>query len=126
MLTSFAPKGKLLGLNFRLMINFSCRKCSETRVYPFLNVIFLVDTVSPNSYLCTEAMQAILGKDRKVEMLNVLTVDINPKKSFDFYLSPIDKHYKDVNVLGMDFMARKHLSILMDRDEARFQLRVSE
>ncbi len=59
MLTSFAPKGKLLGLDFRLMINFSCRKCSETSVYPFLNVIFLVDTGSPNSYLCTEAMQAI-------------------------------------------------------------------
>jgi hypothetical protein len=84
MLTSFAPKGKLLGLDFRLTINFSCRKCGETSVYPFLNVIFLVDTGSPNSYLCTEAMQAILGKDRKVEMLNVLTVDINQKKFIRF------------------------------------------
>jgi hypothetical protein len=126
MLTSFPLKGKLFGLNSRLMINFSCRKCSETRVYPFLNVIFLVDTGSPNSYLCTEAMQTILGKDRKDEMPNVLTADINQKNSFDFYLSPIDKHYKDVNVLGMDFLARKNLSILMDRDEARFQLRVFE
>lgn len=67
-----------------------------------------------------------MGKDRTVEMLNVLTVDINQKNSFDFYLSPIDKHYKDVNDPGMDFLARKNLSILMDRDEARFQLRVSE
>ena len=107
MFTSFPTKGKLFGLNSRLMINFSCRKCSETRVYPFLNVIFLVDTGSPNTYLCTEAMQAILGKDRKVEMPNVLTVDINQKNSFDFYLSPIDKHYKDVNVLGMDFWQGK-------------------
>ena len=124
MLTSFPLKGKLFGLNSRLMINFSCRKFGETRVYPFLNVIFLVDTGSPNSYLCTEAMKAILGKGD--EMPNVLTVDINQQNSFDFYLSPIDKHYKDVNVLGMDFLARKNLSILMDRDEARFQLRISE
>ena len=121
-LTSFPLKGKLFGLNSRLMVNFSCRKCSETRVYPFLNVIFLVVTGSPNSYLCTEAMQAIL--DMKVEVPHVLTVDINLKNSFDFYLSPPDKHYKDVNVLGMDFLARKNLSILIDRDEARFQLRV--
>jgi hypothetical protein len=57
-----------LGTNLRLMINFSCRKRSKARVYPFVNIIFLVDTGSPNSYLCTEAMQAILGKDRQVEL----------------------------------------------------------
>jgi hypothetical protein len=87
-LTSLPLKGKLFGLNSRLMINFSCRKCSETRVYPFLNVIFLVDTGSPNSYLCTEAIQAILGKDRMVEMPNALTVDINQKKFIRFLPLP--------------------------------------
>ena len=125
-LTSFPMEGALFGTNSRLMINFSCRKHSKARVYPFINVIFLVDTGSPNSYLCTEAMLAILGKDRKVELPHVLTVDINQNQFFDFYLSPPDKHYKDVNVLGMDVLAREKLSIMLYTDGPRFQLRVLE
>ena len=105
------------------MINFCSRKSSETRENPFLNVIFLVDTDSPNSYLCTEAMEGILGKNRKVELPHTLTVDINQKNSFEFYLSPVDKPYKDVNVLGMDFFAKQGFSFESQSGKASLERR---
>jgi hypothetical protein len=69
----------------------------------FSSVIFIVDTGSPDSCICTEAMQALLGKNRKIEIPYILTVDINRKKFIRLLSLSSNKHYKDVDILGMEF-----------------------
>jgi len=38
------------------------------------------------------------------------------------HLSPHDKHFADVNVLGMDFLSENFLSLSMDYKDKSFQL----
>ena len=54
--------GVIYGHNNRLMISMPCRRARSGRGYKVLNVFFLFDTGSPVSYLCKEAMQALINK----------------------------------------------------------------
>jgi hypothetical protein len=44
------------------MVNLVCRRQSKTSAIA-RNIIFLIDTGSPVTYLCQEAMESLIGKD---------------------------------------------------------------
>jgi len=107
----FPVNGILFGHNRRVMVNFSCRRKSLEKSYPWLNVIFLCDTGSPISYISAYAMNALIGtNDHIPELLRVDSGDF----SHTFHLSIPGSHFAEVNVLGMDFLCKASLSILMD------------
>ena len=62
-------RGRIVGNNSRYMINLECRRDSlhsrpgspKMGSKDWKNVFFLVDTGSPNSFMCAEAMEALIG-----------------------------------------------------------------
>ena len=119
--------GVVYGYNKRLMISLPCRRVRPDRGYKVLNVFFLVDTGSPCSYLCQEAMTALIGNPgcNVPEQLSVVVQD----DSFPlaFHMSPLGTKeepgkFHDVNVLGMDFLDKFNLSMTVDTPIQRFRL----
>jgi hypothetical protein len=83
---SFPASGVLYGLNKRLMINLPCRR--QKRNSSPINVIFLVDTGSPVSYLSGKAMEKLIGTSGS-NVVNQLPVLVQSKKVIACHLSPI-------------------------------------
>jgi hypothetical protein len=104
----FAPspilKGIVFGQNKRLMINLLCkRKRTATR---WIRVIFLVDTGSPYTYLAPNTIERLTGTTSN-NICKTLHVLVNSETTcIECHLSPQDKHFKDVNVLGMEAMSK--------------------
>jgi hypothetical protein len=117
---SFPADGIIYGLNRRLMINLACRRQSRTE-QPTVNIIFMVDTGSPVSYLSASAMEALIGNPGS-HIPQHLVVKIHSEIVIRCNLSPPDKHFADVSVLGMDFLSKNHLSLSMDYNEEFFQM----
>lgn len=117
--------GVLYGLNHRLMINLVCQRASR-REHSIRNVYFLVDTGSPCSYLCPEAIGAILPEGSNIpEVLNVWIHSNHQGDPFQMHMSPQGTpeepgKFKDVNILGMDFIRR--FSMTVDGTLNRFKL----
>jgi len=116
---SFPTSGKIHGNNKRLMVSLSCRR--EGNNSKSINIIFLIDTGSPNTFLSDKAMEALVGKPG-CNIGSTMDVMIHSKKVTTCHLSPHDKHFSDVNVLGMDFLSDNMLSLSMDYDQKSFQL----
>ena len=99
----------LFGINSRLMINFVCQRLSS-KAAPFVNVFFLVDTGSPVSYLCPEAMTALIGRSgTNIPSLMMVRLHGPELGEFEMHLSPQGTaeepgRFHDVNVLGMDIL----------------------
>ena len=119
--------GVIYGYNQRLMISLPCRRGRPDRGYKVLNVFFLVDTGSPCSYLCQEAMTALIGNPTCAlpEQLSVVIQD----ESFQmaFHMSPLGTKeapgkFHDVNVLGMDFLQLANLCLTIDTPIQLFRL----
>jgi hypothetical protein len=117
---SFPAEGRIQGLNKRLMISLVCRRQSQ-KEGPALNIIFIINTASPYTYLCEEAMEALIGnKDSTVPKL--LMVFIHSNRVVEARLSPKDSHFADVNVLGMDFLASNKVFPIPNWDHISFSL----
>jgi hypothetical protein len=104
---SFPVDGEIYGPNNRLMINLFCRRRGGN-TQP-INVIFLIDTGSPISYLSEKAINALIENPGS-HLPEQLPVMIHSKEVMKCYLSPRDKHFADVNVLGMDFLIVNRLT----------------
>jgi hypothetical protein len=81
--------GVAFGYNKRYMISLPCRRPRSDRGHKVLNVFFLFDTGSPCSYLCKEAMEALIDKPdvNLPEQLVVLVQDeVQPAM---FHMSPL-------------------------------------
>jgi hypothetical protein len=98
---SFPVEGTIWAPNHRLMVNLACRHRTKSDS-PTRNIIFLVDTGSPVTYLCQEAMESLIGKDSNLP--ETLFVEIHTDEAIQTHISPKDSHFADVNVLGMDFL----------------------
>jgi hypothetical protein len=105
---SFPISGEIYGPNKRLMVNLACRR-RETNTSA-INVIFLIDTGSPASYLSAKAMEALIGNPGS-RLPRQLPVRIHTKTVIECHLSPLDKHFADVNVLGADFLVENGLTL---------------
>ncbi len=114
---SFPVTGIMFGLNRRLMVNLLVRRKVS---HKFLNILFLVDTGSPVSYLCDEAISALIGKENVLPKF--INVCVQGDQVLECHLSPQDGHFHDVNVIGMDFLATHRLSIKICYSQRTFQL----
>jgi hypothetical protein len=95
-------KGIVFGQNKRLMINLQCKRKTATN---WVNIFFLVDTGSPYTYLAPSAIDKLAnGTNNICRTLNVLVG--NETVCIECYLSPQDKHFRDVNVFGMEAMSK--------------------
>ncbi|KAI3660563.1 hypothetical protein MP638_000103 [Amoeboaphelidium occidentale] len=115
----FPIQGRIYGDHRRFMINLVCRRLS-LREAPAVNIVFLVDTGSPVSYLSKEAMEALIGN--RENMPSVLDVFIHSERAIPCHLSPSASHFADVNVLGTNFLAENELSLAMQWRSRRFNL----
>ncbi len=115
---SFPVSGHISGSNKRLMINLVCknRPLSPIQEYAPINVMFLVDTSSPYTYLSEKAMKALSGKSG-----SAIDIRIQSKMVIECWLS--QKHFSNVNVLGMDFLSQNNLSLMMNFSDLTFELR---
>ena len=66
-------------------------------------------------------MEAFVGKPG-CNIGTMMGVRIHTKKVTVCHVSPHDKHFADVNVLGMDFLSDNRLSLSMDYKQNSFQL----
>ena len=103
---SFPVEGTIWVPNHRLMVNLVCRRRTKSDS-PTRNIIFLIDTGSPVTYLCQEAMEALVGKD--CNFPQTLFVEIHTEEAVQTHISPKDSHFADVNVLGMDFLSKNRV-----------------
>jgi hypothetical protein len=115
----FPINGSVEGVNRRLMINLVCKRHSRNPTNA-INIIFLIDTGSPVSYLSENAFKHLLPEDTNIP--DSLKCCIQTERVIQCHLSPKDKHFSDVNVLGMDFMSEHELSILVDYSSKSFEL----
>ena len=119
--------GCVYGYNKRLMISLPCRRGRPDRGYRVRNVFFLVDTGSPCSYLCQEAMTALIGSPA-APVPEQLTVVVNDESfRMAFHLSPLGTveepgKFHDVNVLGMDFLQLAGLCMTVNTPIQLFRL----
>jgi hypothetical protein len=116
---TFPAMGRIWGQNNRLKVSLVCRPRTSEDV-PSVNIIFLIDTGSPFTYLCQEAMEALIGKDSHVPPS--LYVEIHGEKVNEAHLSPKGSHFVDVNVLGMDFIVKNGVYPRLDFDRDTFTL----
>jgi hypothetical protein len=116
---SFPVDGRIWVPNHRLMVNLVCRRQTKSNS-PTRNIIFLIDTGSPVTYLCQEAMESLIGKDSNLPQ--TLFVKIHSEKAIQTHISPKDSHFADVNVLGMDFIVKNRVYPRLDFDEETFRL----
>jgi hypothetical protein len=109
-------QGSLFGTNSRLMINVVCQRITK-REAPLVNVFFLADTGSPVSYLCPEAMTALIGRsDTNMPPMMMVRFHGPELGEFEMHLSPQGTSrepgkFHDVNVLGMDILKLFHLQL---------------
>ena len=115
----FPVEGNIWVPNHRLMVNLVCRRRTNSDS-PSRNIVFLIDTGSPVTYLCQEAMESLIGKD--CNLPQTLFVKIHSGKAILTHLSPKDSHFSDVNVLGMDFIVENRIYPRLDFDEKLFIL----
>jgi hypothetical protein len=116
---TFPAIGRIRGQNHRLMLSLVCRS-RTTKEAAARNIIFLIDTGSPSTYLCQEAMEALIGKDSHLPQ--TLWVRIHSEKAILSHLSPKGSHFADANVLGMDFLSQNRVYPRLDFDEETFTL----
>jgi hypothetical protein len=103
--------GAIVGNNKRFMISVPCRRrnsehnrpTSPKAALPFVNMFFLVDTGSPHSYLCPEAMAA-LGGGRDSHIPSAMVVELLTGTMIEMHVSPRTFHFSNVNVLGGNVM----------------------
>lgn len=107
----FPAEGRILGSNHRLMISLVCQRQSK-REQPAMNIVFLIDSGSPVSYLSKRAVEVVVGNCEN--MPRMLFVLVHNEHAIECHISPSGSHFEDVNVLGMDFISVNGLSLVMN------------
>ena len=119
--------GTIYGYNKRLMISLPCRRVRPNRNHKVLNVYFLVDTGSPCSYLCRETFDALIDKPGCALPKQLEVVVKDESCPMIFHMSPLGTpeepgKFRDVNVLGMDFLLQSKVTMVVDSFVNRFRL----
>jgi len=114
---TFPVEGMVMGVHRRYMVNLLVRR---RNAHAFKNVVFMVDTGSPYTFLSRSAMEAVVGVGNNVPAM--LRAEIHGEQSIVCYLSPADKSFADVNLLGMDFLEMKGAQMVTDWLQKSFVL----
>lgn len=120
---SFPVDGEICGYNKRLMVNLACSRRGATT--SAINIIFLIDTSSPATYLSAKAMEALIGNTESHFPAQLLVM-IHSKRVIECYLSPRNKHFANVNVLGADFLGENGLTLKANYNSNIFTLIAEE
>jgi hypothetical protein len=104
--------GILYGTNARPMVNLVV---SSKRYKVPINVIFLVDTVSPALYVCDLAMQALGFTDNTPATFDLCFGG----STHEAVMSPLkvdgkEGHYKDINLIGATFLTKMQAKVTVD------------
>ena len=97
---AFPVEGVILG-NQRLLINLCCRKDDQgdTDTSPWINVMFILNTCSPTTFLSKHAIEK-LGGSRDIPTL----VNIHSDSLLWAYPASPQSQFTELNILGMDFL----------------------
>jgi hypothetical protein len=87
-----------------------------------INVIFVVDTGAPFTYISTEALAALGVTDM---LPSAVRVSINGVP-FSVQSVPADSHFQGVSLLGLDFLEDIAYVCATDRDTRTFELSVGK
>lgn len=113
---TFPVIGLLFMPNSRIMVNLVCSRQKRRGFHgAHLNVVFLVDTGSPMTYISHQAMRALINVPDS-NLPKSMMVNIHGTVT-QGHLSPKDKHFADVNVLGMDYLVSRQLSLKMNYND---------
>ena len=111
----FPVEGMIMGPNRRFMINLLTRKWHSSSTHR--NVIFIVDTGSPYTFLSSSAMTALGGGN-----MMMMKVEIQGSPPLPCYKSPQGKQFAEANVLGLDFLHLVRAQVVTDWDKLTFLL----
>jgi hypothetical protein len=117
----FNPKqgiyGILYGSNYRPMINLLVSS-KRFKKHP-INIIFLLDTVSPSVFICKKAMDALGFNDFIPQENNPFNVLI-AGETYEAYRS--NGHFNDINILGSNFLKKALTAVSLDYAEETFKI----
>ena len=113
----FPVEGMIMGPHNRLMINLLTRKRKTSE---YRNVIYMVDTGSPYTFLSKSAIEIISGSTENIPA--ALKIEIQGSQSIVGYMSPPNRHFADINLLGMDFLQMKSAQIVTDWAQKTFKI----
>ncbi len=113
----FPVQGMVMGINRRYMVNLLARRKNSQH---FRNVIFMVDTGSPYTFISKTTMEAMVGPNSNVT--SIIKLEVQGETSMICYLSPPEKHFAHVNLLGMDFLEMKGAHLITDWPQKTFIL----
>ena len=117
----FPVLGLIMGAHRRLMVNLLVRRRAVPE-HEYRNVVFMVDTGSPYTFLSRAAMSALVGPGKNVPRMMRLEIHGNPQ-SLVCYLSPPDKHFAEINLLGMDWLEMMRVQLDVDWLQKTFLVR---
>jgi hypothetical protein len=126
----FPVEGMIMqSYNHRLMINLLARRSATSEPNFFRHVIFMVDSGSPYTFLSKTAMKALLPNAKsssscglEEDVPSMMKVEIQGSHPIPCYLSPADKHFAEVNVLGVDFLHLIKGQLVFDWENMTFHL----
>ncbi|EXX53735.1 uncharacterized protein OCT59_022704 [Rhizophagus irregularis] len=100
--------GVIFGSNLRVIVSLPVTIKQKTK-----NVHFILDTGSPKTYICEEVYESFKLQSRTP----IYQVFINNKRTV-VYLPPINSHFTDVNILGVEYLKSSgtNLSIILTND----------
>eukprot|EP01116_Phalansterium_solitarium_P008953 TRINITY_DN22927_c0_g1_i1.p1 TRINITY_DN22927_c0_g1~~TRINITY_DN22927_c0_g1_i1.p1 ORF type:complete len:163 (+),score=17.05 TRINITY_DN22927_c0_g1_i1:52-540(+) len=104
--------GVLYGSNFRPLLSLPITHKKITR-----EVIFLLDTGAPSSYICEEAFGCF-----EIDAIPQSTRFLLCGQFTIFHLSPSGLHFKDVNVLGASALSQLGAKVSMDYELRKFEV----
>ena len=115
---SFPVSGFVYGRNSRLLVNLCCQADnygSDPQATPWVNVLFIFNTLSPLTYLSKNA-RAQLGCHDLDQF--ALSVRMHSRCVLETYPPPDDSHFPELNILGLDFLKSLRLKLVCyGRDE---------
>jgi hypothetical protein len=100
---TFRVEGMMFGYNRLLMVMLVCKMEDRDEQ----NVLFVINTASIHIYLSAGTMEAHTGKPRS-ELFTGFLIEIHHRVMWG-NLSPSDKKYANMNVLGADFLWENNL-----------------
>ncbi|CAG8556999.1 16916_t:CDS:1, partial [Gigaspora rosea] len=86
--------GIIFGKHRRIFVSLPVTIKRKTK-----NVHFLVDTSSPTTYICEEALDSF----KTILNTSYHSVQTN-NKATGAHLPPVNSHFTDMNILGMDYL----------------------
>ena len=119
---SFPVEGLILGNN-RMLINLCCSVAhfgSESEPRSWRNVLFILNTGSPTTFLSTQAIEKFVGYQDGPTRLRIHTDRVQ-----EAYPAPRRSQFTELNILGMDFLQDQKVRTITEPKNCTFILDAS-